>query len=202
MSLSNSKPRSTAPNSLFLLPLLAPSPQPLPDSPSKTLTDRRIPPPPLVPPMLPLHRRETTSPSYETESLLPCFSLSFSLSLFSLFISPPIHTLILLHFTRRLFVFHSAHNFVRLLAVTASTFVPSLFHSNRLIVPVSLTQPRIVNHRGPSFLPARTHARIHTYPIDQTLSSSLSFKLLLPPSLFNCSFHRDQHTLSFCFIIS
>lgn len=37
--------------------------------------------------MLPLHRRETTSPSYETESLLPCFSLSFSLFLSFLFLS-------------------------------------------------------------------------------------------------------------------
>lgn len=119
----------------------------------------------------------------------PSHSLSFSLFSFYLSTNPYAHPSPLYSSSLR-FPFRAQ----RLLAVTASTFVPSLFHSNRLIVSVSLTQPRIVNHRGPSFL-RRTHARIHTYPIDQTLSS-LSFKLLLPspPSLFNRSFHRATST--------
>lgn len=125
-------------------------------------------------------------------------SFSLFLSLFSFYLStnPYAHPFPLYSSSLR---FHSTHNFIHL-TVTATTFVPSLFHLNRLIVFVSLTQPRIVNHRDPSFL-RRTHARIHTYPIDQTLSS-LFFKLFLPPFVVNCSFHRDQHTLSFCFIIS
>lgn len=58
----------------------------------------------------------------------------------------------------------------------------------------------------PLFPRTNTHARVqHTdiHPIDQTLSS-LSFNLLLPPTLssFNRSFQRDQRTPSFCFIIS
>lgn len=121
----------------------------------------------------------------------PSHSLSFSLFSFYLSTNPYAHPSPLYSSSLR-FPFRAQ----RLLAVTASTFVPSLFHSNRLIVSVSLTQPRIVNHRGPSFL-RRTHARIHTYPIDQTLSS-LSFKLLLPPPL-RCStvrsIARPAHTV-------
>lgn len=58
------------------------------------------------------------------------------------------------------FPFHT-QLYTSILAVTATTFVPSLFRSNSLIVFVSLTRPRIVNHRGPSFH-GRTHTRAYS----------------------------------------
>lgn len=170
MSLSNSKPRSTAPNSLFLLPLLAPfsplSPfPPLRNSPSKTLTDRRIPSPPLFPPMLPLHPvakllPRPTKPNPFCRSS-PSSSPSLCLcSVSPLFISPPIHHPSPLYSSSLRFPFHT-QLYTSILAVTATTFVPSLFRSNSLIVFVSLTRPRIVNHRGPSFH-GRTHTRAYS----------------------------------------
>lgn len=143
--------------------------------------------------MLPLHRRETTSPSYETESLLPCFSLSFSLFLSFLFLS--------LH--------QSIRSSFSTLLVVSSFSIPRTtsprryrFHIRSVSVPFKssdrfrLSYPT-ENRKSsrPLFPPTNTRAHTHVSNRPDFVLSFLQVTSPPPPaSLFNRSFHRATST--------
>lgn len=120
--------------------------------------------------------------------------LSVSVSVSPLFISPPIHHPSPLYSSSLRFPFHT-QLYTSILAVTATTFVPSLFRSNSLIVFVSLTRPRIVNHRGPSFH-GRTHTRAYStrISIQSTRLCPLFPSTYFSPPPFRCSTVRSSAT--------
>lgn len=123
----------------------------------------------------------------------PSLCLCLCISSLYLSINPYAHPCPLYSSSLR-FPFHT-QLYTSLHAVTATTFVPSLFRSNSLIVFVSLTRPRIVNHRGPSFH-GRTHTRAYStrISIQSTRLCPLFPSTYFSPPPFRCSTVRSSAT--------